>query len=202
MRMSNDKREEVVVKISGDHNSTNDDENDDKNEKEALDSLMKGLALKRSLRNTGTHDEWLNLYQFQRTFRLDHNITASDILDYLKLPLSMLQYMYSLKSIPNKKSGTLGEKLRSGIAELKKEGKQLLASGNLAYKVKEYYENNKTNLLKNDGIDLLYVSDDGYLVFGSTMRPLRCDAVTDIVRDLDVNDLPTRIETYRDLTMF
>ena len=69
----------------------------------------------------------------------------------LKPFISLLPFMYSTKSRPSKRYGTLGYELRLGIAALKLSGEHVEATGDISYKVQEYFEANKKEL-RNDGI--------------------------------------------------
>ena len=149
-------------------------------------------------------DEWLELYNFQRSMRSLNGVTASDILKSLDLPLSLLQYMYSSDCVPSIRPGTMGHKLRLGISSLRMNATTVEACRNITYMVREFFEANKIDLLRG-GIDSLYVSEDNELVIGKTMTvsPEQAEVALRLIHsDPNIGQLPIKVQIWRDLSIF
>ena len=152
------------------------------------------MKLKRSqISNHAFDDEWNELYDFQRSFRETYCVTAGDLLVHMHLPPSMVQYLYSNRSRPSKKPGSLGQKLRSGLADLRDNPSgQITPSQNLSFRIQEFFEANKT-ALRAIGVESLHLSDEGYLILGSTPT----------VRDVDASALKSELaRAHLDLLEF
>jgi hypothetical protein len=115
-------------------------------------------------------DEWDDLYKFQCSYRMENGITAGDLLLSLQLPLSLTQYLYSNRSRPSNKPGSLGQQLRANLKNFKNAEKVTVHdSGNLSFQVQEFFQANKTTL-RDIGVESLHLSDDeeGLLIVGNT----------------------------------
>jgi hypothetical protein len=72
-------------------------------------------------------EEWRSLLEFSRQFRQEKNITASQLVIQLDLPVTMIQYLYNSKMIPSKKKNTKASQLRERLRQLREDHERELA---------------------------------------------------------------------------
>lgn len=174
-------------------------------EEQELSNLFERLKLKRSqISNCAFADEWDELYVFQRSFREKHSVTAGDLLLHMHLPLSLTQYLYSNRSRPSKIPGTVGQKLRNGLADLRADhSKQISVSENVSFRIQDFFEANKT-ALRAIGVESLHLSEEGYLIVGNTpaVRAVDASALESEMARAHLDSLKIQVQHFRDLAVF
>lgn len=63
-------------------------------------------------------DDWKSLFEFSRQFLEEKHMTATQLMIFLDIPVTMIQYLYNSKITPSKKRNTNGYKLRQKLKEL------------------------------------------------------------------------------------
>lgn len=111
-----------------------------------------------------TNLEWEDLYNFQKKYRSDHNITAPALLRHLKLPTILLSYLYVDSIYPSVSS--LGGKLRTAIKSMRKssdDSSDLFTLENTTDDLLEDYFRNNKEAFSSLGIFSINIASDGIL---------------------------------------
>lgn len=109
--------------------------------------------------------DWNLLYDFQKSFRSARAISGASLLRRLNLPPNSLQYLYSNKIQPSKKSGSIGLELRLALEQLMKSSElqdSLADDSTLSEKVNDVLlsEDNKTKLDNAQILDVVVTDED------------------------------------------
>ena len=116
-------------------------------------------------------EEWKRLYLFQEKFRSENKVTASDLLVHYDLPLSLLQYLYSVSIPPSNKIWTLGKSLRDNLINLEKNagssGCDIPKGQDPEFDLREIYEQKK-DIFSSFGVDVVRLGDDNSIIIDTT----------------------------------
>ena len=127
-------------------------------------------------------EKWEELYRFQQKLRTESQITATDIINQLELPIAFVGYMYSLSSQPSANVETLGHTLRVRLQEVKDGLRTIVPSGDINGRLVEYYHTNKDELYAT-GIDSLYILDDTLVIRTTPEKASLTEAGREMVRN-------------------
>mmetsp|Transcript_16585 Transcript_16585/g.24956 ORF Transcript_16585/g.24956 Transcript_16585/m.24956 type:complete len:97 (-) Transcript_16585:824-1114(-) len=89
--------------------------------------------------NSDGSASWDHLYDFQKPYRSENQLTDTAFLRQLDLPGTLLPYQYSNTRQPSKKPSSLGGKLRQAIEDLQKNIPVNCEKNNLTDLLEEYF---------------------------------------------------------------
>ena len=103
---------------------------------------------------------WIELFEFQKTFRERHNLTAFDLLRALGLPRTFVQHLYLINPPPSSKPDTKGWQLRERLRALQTNPQvgtfQISSESDFVDKLYDFSQVNKSKLKEHHITGLMY----------------------------------------------
>ena len=143
------------------------------------------------------------MFNFQKAYRKQNKITASDLLISLDLPLSLLRYLYSKSSCPSSRNKTIiGKQLRTKLSEFLKAPTAVVASEHTPYLLQEFVEENRSSF-DEMGIDSVFIDESGIVMaMNPNQKTVDEDRLRTILANTQFATIPRRVEFYHYLMQF
>jgi hypothetical protein len=135
---------------------------------------------------------WDDLFEFQKNYRLQHQITATAFLRQLRMPGTLLHYLYSKEKHPSKKPLSLGGKFRTAIINFRNQPPLSGMTNNPSDLVDEYFRNHESMFLEQN-IFAVNVGCEGDLEIYSEKVVDTCK-VRELFAELDLESNGHRID--------
>lgn len=134
---------------------------------EDLKICFRRLNINNNKKIIDSQDEWDQIFQKQKEFRIRNNITAGKIIDSLGMSKNMRQYLYSSKIKPSKRSDSAGYWLRVKLKEylnLHEKSEAVSTEDDSTDNLLAEIESNNKEILTNNWISSLVFDENRILV--------------------------------------
>jgi hypothetical protein len=145
--------------------------------------------------NQAIEESWDEQFEFQKKYRFDNNLTGTAFLRQLKLPVTLLPYLYSKLRQPSQKPSTLGGSLRSAIRNVQTNPPDICETNKPPDLLEEYFITHKP-VFKNLGIFAVDIGDEGELeVYAG--KDIEDSKVREIFADFEMDGLTELMDHIR-----
>jgi hypothetical protein len=141
-------------------------------------------------------DLWETLFELQKSYRSENKMTGTAFLRQLKLPPTLLPYLYSTSRRPSKKSSSLGGKLRAALKDLIANPPENCEINNSSDLVQEHFIEHRADFTDH-GIFAVNIGAEGELQIYAE-KDIDVTKVRELFADFEVSTL---MESFSRITV-